>query len=230
MRPARNHTTLKILAVALLAAAVGFAYAATQRFHKEYPVSNETLVKASIQAGVGNVNLARGKSSNVVELQVETDQKGDLSDYVDYSVRGGVGYLNLNTTDQVEKKKHSIHITDLESNTWNMLFSDAVPLSFEIELGLGSGKLDFTGLRVNDLTVSAGASSVEIRTRSQHRRSATGKRRQRSVAKAVLCPLLFLAGSGTVRSGPLSRTRSPVCNARSCLGRCAFCAMRAHRL
>jgi hypothetical protein len=159
----RRHIALKIAALAGLLALVGFTYTASQRFHKEYAATSETKVKASIEAGVGKVNLARGKSSNIVELQVETEQRGDLSDYVDYTVRSGVGYLNLNTTAQLENKKHSIHITDLESNTWNMMFTDAVPLSFEIELGLGSGKLDFTGMQVKDLTLSAGASSVEIR-------------------------------------------------------------------
>lgn len=163
MPQAKSYLPLKLLGLASLVALLGFAYASTQRFHKEYPATNETMVKASIQAGVGNVNLARGKSSDIMELEAETEQKGDLSDYVDYEVRGGIGYLNLNTTDRLENKKHSIHISDLESNTWNMRFTDRVPLSFEIELGLGSGKLDFSGMQVKDLTLSAGASSVELR-------------------------------------------------------------------
>jgi hypothetical protein len=81
---------------------------------------------------------------------------------VDYSVRDRVGYLSLSTEDK-EHHGRSIHISNLESTTWTTNFTDAVPISFDIQLGLGKGEFDFTGLNVKDLNLSSGASSVYLR-------------------------------------------------------------------
>jgi hypothetical protein len=40
--------------------------------------------------------------------------------------------------------------------------SDAVPITFEVELGAGKGDIDLTDLQVKDLKISTGASSVNM--------------------------------------------------------------------
>jgi hypothetical protein len=61
-----------------------------------------------------------------------------------------------------EAKENSFSISDFNKGRWYLTLSDAVPVSLEIELGVGSGDFNLTGLRVRDFTLSAGASNVTL--------------------------------------------------------------------
>ncbi len=43
-----------------------------------------------------------------------------------------------------------------------MKFSDAVPISFDVQLGVGKGNFDFSGLHVKDFNLSTGAGDVVL--------------------------------------------------------------------
>jgi hypothetical protein len=86
---------------------------------------------------------------------------------VDYSARGGVGYVSvdLSPNDHKEgegKKKSKEGHFNIHSSTWKLLYTDAVPISFDIELGLGEADIDMSGLNVKDFDLSTGASSVRL--------------------------------------------------------------------
>jgi hypothetical protein len=154
-----------LLAAALLSiAATGFVYHGATKYQKDIPVTKEKELKVSINAGYGDLYISRGKSSQVLHTSIDSDLKNDLESYIDYSVRDQIGYLSINTSDDVgEGKKGSFHISGFGTNTWDMHFTDAMPISYDVELGFGKADLDFTGLAVKDLNLSAGASSVELR-------------------------------------------------------------------
>ncbi|HZY10490.1 MAG TPA: LiaF domain-containing protein [Bacteroidota bacterium] len=147
----------------------GFLYLTADRYSKELPLSHERELKVDIEAGLGNVNIGRGTSATLLNLVVDADKYTELSNCFDYTLDDDIGYLNINTSEVWEKKsrekkkKHSVHIGDVESITWDMRFTDAIPISFDMELGLGKGDLDFTGLVVKDLNLSLGASSVSLK-------------------------------------------------------------------
>lgn len=160
-----RYVLLSVSAACLLLMATGFAVL-SKRYHKEIPLTKEREVKVTLSAGLGNVNISRGSTSMLIEADVESEQDQEFADAFDYAVRDGVGYLNVDINDDNEdrkerKKKFSFH--GFDSDRWSMQISDAIPISFDIELGFGSGHLDFTGLKVKDLNVSAGASSVTMR-------------------------------------------------------------------
>jgi hypothetical protein len=160
--------TLYIAAGALALFALlfsGFAYVSTHAFHKDIPLTTERELKVTLDAGFGDVSISRGKSSVVVDADISTEKDNDLGDYFDYVSREGIGYLTVNTNAEVRSHshKHSINFDGFHSNTWDMKFTDAIPISFELGLGLGEGDIDLTGLNVKDLKLSAGASSVKLR-------------------------------------------------------------------
>jgi len=159
---------LSVLPV-LFIGALGFIFIAGGRYHKELPLTNEKELKVNLEAGYGNITIGKNSSKNIFSVDIEADLQNDLANYFDYSHKDMIGFLNINTTDVIEhqsqdkKKGHSFHISGFESNSWDMHFTDAVPISFDIELGMGKGELDFTGLAVKDLNLSTGASSVVMR-------------------------------------------------------------------
>jgi hypothetical protein len=155
---------VSLLAVFLLAS--GFVILKGGKYHKVVQLSNEKEVKVTLESGYGTIYVSRGSANAVLDADVDAENNIDISNCIEYSKRERVGFLNINTSEDVEGKsdhKHGFHISGLESNTWDMHFTDAVPLSFDVELGLGKGVLDLTGLTVKDVTISAGASSFLLK-------------------------------------------------------------------
>jgi hypothetical protein len=155
------------LAVLTILPAMGFIYILGEKFKKEIPVTNERELKVDLEAGFGNIHIQKGSANQLFAIDIDADLKKDASEYIDYSNRDETGYLSINTTDALketrDKKKHSLHISGFEDNNWLMRFTDAVPISFDIELGMGRGEIDLTGLQIKDLNLSTGASSVSLR-------------------------------------------------------------------
>jgi hypothetical protein len=160
-----------ILPILLLCTTAGFLYTAVNRYHKEIPMSGEKELKVTIDAGMGDFSIARVKDGKhqVFEADVEADLKGDFFEYCDYSTRDHVGYLSINTAEDVHRTQgekrgdHSFHFSGFDSNRWDVRLNQEIPISFDLQLWLGKGTLDFTGLTVKDLNLSAGASSVDLR-------------------------------------------------------------------
>lgn len=160
-----------ILHIALLASAAllvftGSAYL-TSHSSKEFLLSNEREIKANLQTGYGNIYISRGSSDKAVSAQLEGGEHVEIGDCMDYSVRDRVGYLDFTSDckpgEPETRHGKSIHIDHLSSRDLAMQFTDAVPIAFDMELGLGKGDIDLTGLAVKDFSLSCGASSVELR-------------------------------------------------------------------
>lgn len=168
--PARKFPyVLAVAAFLFFLAVAGFVFKSSSRYHKELPLEQEKELKVSLEAGFGDVILGPGKASSILQADVDADLNGGIDRYVDFSSRDRIGYLSINTAEPLGKgsreKRHgnSFDFPGFETNRWDLRFTDAVPISFDMQLGVGKGDLDFTGLQVKDLSLSCGASSVDLR-------------------------------------------------------------------
>jgi hypothetical protein len=165
-----------ILAVVSILLLVGFLYRSVSRHHKDIPLNGEKKLIVNLDAGFGEVNLASSHSDRLLDLDVDADLPNDLNKYVDYSSRDDVGHLSISTNDVFNERdnddedednhkhrSHGFHFSGFENNRWDIRLTDAIPIGFDIELGMGKGDFDFTDLTVNDLKLSTGASSVTVR-------------------------------------------------------------------
>jgi len=161
------RTYAKYILPALLLAAVvisiGFVYTEGKTYRRTISSSNEREVKATIEAGFAKVFINSGKAETIFDADVTSERTLNISNCIDYAVRDRVGYLTMNTEEQHGDNDHGVHMSGFESSTWNTSFTDAVPISFDIQLGLGKGDFNFTGIDVKDLSISTGASSVKMR-------------------------------------------------------------------
>ncbi len=146
---------------------LGFVIKGDKQYKRDIPFTNERELKVNLDAGFGNINIEQGTFSQIISFNIDTDIKDDIADYIDYSIRDRIGYLNISMSEilskESHKKKHSFRLSGFEDNNWTMKFTDAIPIAFDIELGMGKGDLDLTGLKVKDLNISTGASSVILR-------------------------------------------------------------------
>lgn len=154
-----------LIGLAVILGSAGFIPPRTEKYRWDIKQTGERELKVTVDAAFGKIRIERGISTYIMKADIEADLKRDLAEYIDYTKRDNLGYLNINTTEGFNKDRHSKNISlgELEKNDWLMQFTDKLPISFDIELGAGKGELDLTGLIVKDLNLSSGASSVVLR-------------------------------------------------------------------
>jgi hypothetical protein len=112
----------------------------------------------------GSVAISRGESEKMLLLEADKAASRAPSE-ADYTIRNRVGYADISLGEEGkdrDEKKHSLNLGDLNRGHWFLRVTDAVPVSFDVELGVGSGDFNLTGLQVKDFTLSAGASNVTL--------------------------------------------------------------------
>ncbi len=164
-RPIHSYYLLvsALLVVALVTTEVCLA---SGKRHKEIGHTNERELKVTVDAGFGGVNISKATNGNIVEATIETDNQLDLDDCIDYEVRDNVGFLNFSSNPDLDSKKHvkksKFHVGFESTDSW-LNITDDIPISFDLQLGVGKALLDMTGLSIKDLNLSTGASSVLLR-------------------------------------------------------------------
>jgi hypothetical protein len=153
---------LVIISLAILFSVNVYAFfLEDKKFKKDIPYDKERELKVNIESTFGRLNVGRGESNNIANIEILSDSKDDDPlQYIDYDVRDDVGFLTI-PADGRNSDKKSFHIK-LDSRKTYLDFTDRIPISFDIELSAGKGNFDFTGLMVKDLNISTGASSVEV--------------------------------------------------------------------
>ena len=126
--------------------------------------TTEKELNVVLSSSFGSVTVRRGEPGKMMTLESgRTDEK--VPAYVDYAVRNRVGYADIALGEKQssrEAKGGSFVISDFNKGQWYLSLSDAIPISLEIELGIGAGDFNLTGLQVRDFTLSAGASNVTL--------------------------------------------------------------------
>jgi hypothetical protein len=165
MKTLRTRTVRVVAASALFIGLTGFAMVLTDfKPFKKIPLGSEKELKVTIEGGLADIFVSRGTASSILDAERATDESGTGRGDIRYSARDGVGYVSIDLSpegkDSEGKKKHKSW--NLESTSWNLRYTDAIPISFDIELGLGEGDIDMSGLNVKDFDLSTGASSVRL--------------------------------------------------------------------
>lgn len=140
----------------------GLINASQAQGYREIGRTTEKELKVVMTSTFGSVTVSRGDEGKIV---MADNQHGSHFRYsMDYSVRNRIGYLDVSLgegrTDDETGHHSSLRFSGLKGGDWVLRFTDAVPISFDIQMGVGKGDLNFTGLTLKDLNLSAGASDV----------------------------------------------------------------------
>ncbi len=187
----------------LLGPAVLLASLTFDLLRREIARTNERYVDIKLETAFGTVILSKGERDKIVVAEYWRSEKMKQKLSMDYETRGDRGRLDIEIKEsswrddahevgswQETKSERGSH----EENEWYLKFSDAIPMSYDIELGAGRGKFDFTGLKVRDLKISAGASSVQMRVGEPNAEQCERVEIESGVSKFVgtdLCNLNF---------------------------------------
>jgi hypothetical protein len=130
---------------------------------REVGRTTENELKVTLTSSFGTVKISRGDSEKMVVVQSSTDEERRMN--MDYSIRNRVGYMDLTLGEggqEPQGNKSSFHVGDFHAGQWALKFSDAVPISFDLQLGVGKGNFDFSGLHVKDFNLSTGAGDIVL--------------------------------------------------------------------
>ncbi len=162
MRNARLHITQALLLLLTLLFVRTYLQAQDEGT-REIGRTTENELKVVLTSSFGTVKISRGDPEKMVVVQSSSGEQPKTS--MDYSIRNRVGYMDLTLGEgeqNVEGKKSSFHIADFHSGKWALKFSDAIPISFDVQLGVGKGNFDLSGLHVKDFNLSTGAGDVVL--------------------------------------------------------------------
>ena len=108
-------------------------------------------VAAALHMGAGQLNVGGG-SGHLLNAAFHFDRKWD-NPTVDYHVSDGKGNLDVN--------QDSDHVNFGPSdNTWDLNFTDEVPLDLRVDMGAGQGNLKLRGMDVSEVELHMGAGQV----------------------------------------------------------------------
>jgi hypothetical protein len=149
-----------------------FAVQQQEVTRREISRTSEKEITVSLDASFGTVSLVKGEHNKVVVAEYSHDQDDRRELEMFYDITDGRGDLEINLTDHRNHKDHrnnSISWEEMKDGRDNgnerrltARLTDAVPISLKIGLGAGKGKFDFSGLKLKNLKVSAGASSADL--------------------------------------------------------------------
>ena len=165
MRPSSLHIALAIAAV--LAAPLVHAGKGSQSEEgiREIGRTTEKEIKVILNSSFGTVIISKGEGEKIFVMESTPNKQSEGRMEVQYSVRNRIGYLEITLGEHGkdgESGKKNFHIENFDRGKWYLRFSDAIPISFDVELGVGRGDFNLTGLEVKDFNLSTGASDVSL--------------------------------------------------------------------
>ncbi len=137
------------------------ALVVAQSQHREISRGKEKELIVFMDIAFGSIILERGEKAKIAVLDYEEEEEDDHKFQVSYDVDGDRGKLRI----KLKKTKSLWRDKDDEDNyrRLTLKLTDALPISIELELGAGKGDIDLSGLQIQELKISSGASSVELR-------------------------------------------------------------------
>ncbi len=132
---------------------------------KEIGRTTEKELNVVMSSSFGTVVISRGESGKVLVAESERSAEGSSPATFDYAIRNRTGFLDIQLGEAAKRgegKKKSFRVEDFDKGKWYLRFTDAIPVSFDVELGVGRGDFNLSGLQVKDFNLTTGASDVTL--------------------------------------------------------------------
>jgi len=132
---------------------------------REIGRTTEKEIKVILSSSFGTVIISKGEGEKIFVMESTPGKESEGRMDVQYSVRNRIGYLEISLGEQGADQgngKKSFHIENFDRGKWYLRFTDAIPISFDVELGVGRGDFNLSGLEVKDFNLSTGASDVSL--------------------------------------------------------------------
>lgn len=159
------HISLVLVALLFAPRALGLSDPQEKDKTREIGRTTEKEIKVTLSSAFGTVVIRKGESSKILLAESASEKIDAQRMDIDYAIRNRVGFMDLSLGEgevEHEGKHTSFKLQSFDRGKWFLKFSDAIPISFDVELGVGRGDFNLTGLNVKDFNLSTGASDVSL--------------------------------------------------------------------
>jgi hypothetical protein len=130
--------------------------------YREIIRSNERALKVKVDFAFGTLFLSKGTDKKIATVKCITEEGEKEGLRIQYEIEDGLGVL------VIESKEKEVHHGsrrgwEISKKTWIVQLNDNLPMGLDVQVGAGEGDIDLSGLKLNNIKLSSGASSVEIR-------------------------------------------------------------------
>jgi hypothetical protein len=137
--------------------------ALTERYFFEVPRNGERTLEAELDLALGRVTVGKAEAGYLFQAEVALEDESMVPE-MQYERDGRTGRLSLGF-ESGGKDKNGLTVrgfTFPEENEWLLFFSDEVDLNLAFELGMAEANLDFTGLRIDQLSLESGMAKTML--------------------------------------------------------------------
>ncbi len=158
----KNSISFRLLLIACAVCTIVALAQAVQSKHREFSRSKEKELRVIIDVSFGSIAIERGEHDIIAMVDYDEEEADKQKLYVAYDISDESGTLRIKLKESThfwnDDEDHDGHHRHLD-----IKLSDALPISFEVELGAGKGEINLTDLQVRDIKISTGASSVTMK-------------------------------------------------------------------
>ncbi|HMV26562.1 MAG TPA: toast rack family protein [bacterium] len=130
---------------------------------QEIERTDEKELKVRLEYAAGKLSLKKISTDKLARITIQSEDR-EVKPTVDYEKNGTTGMISMRMDEE-----NNVGFFDVGNQDIQMYLTDKIPVSFKIDLGACESEMDFTQLRVRDLTLNMGASSSNIRFSSLNR-------------------------------------------------------------
>ncbi|WP_163100056.1 toast rack family protein [Peribacillus alkalitolerans] len=113
-------------------------------------------LEVELNLGVGEMMVTNG-ANEWVEGSIRSNIK-NFEPKVSYDLDGKKGKVVI---EQSKQKFKNMKIGNIE-NEWNLMLSEDIPMSLDVNVGAASTKLDLKGIELKDLDIDAGVGNLTV--------------------------------------------------------------------
>ena len=124
---------------------------------QEIERTDEKELKVRFEYAAGKIALKKITSDKLARITMQSVDR-EVKPTVEYEKSGTTGIVSMRM-----EGENNVGFFDVGKQDIQMYLTDKIPVSFKIDLGACESDMDFSQLRVRDLTLNMGASSSDIR-------------------------------------------------------------------
>ncbi len=132
----------------------------------DIPYKEEKSLSVNIDYTFGTLNIRPGRDNSYIMRAGVTYKEDKNKPTLEYKNHGNKGRLTLKSIQETYNKSlfniKKNDDNDYVNNNWQLSFNNTIPISFDIEFGLGDGNIDLTGMKVEDIKLELGMSDVDV--------------------------------------------------------------------
>jgi hypothetical protein len=165
MKTSRVIPGILLIALGLCVQAPGLLLLADDGTFREVGRTTERELNVVLSSSFGGMFISKGPAEKIMSVDRGADENESPGINIEYSIRNRVGYADISLGGEHKEGEHKrgwFNTNSFRGDRWSLRFSDAIPISFDIELGVGKAQLDLSGLQVKDFNLSTGASEVDL--------------------------------------------------------------------